>query len=605
MEKQEKKSFGTGYRHPLQITVFSALLGAISIVLGKYLAFNAGEFLRFSFENLPVMLGAIAFGPIVGAVIGTLADLLGSLMVGYAINPIITLGAATVGFVGGGVFMLLKRSKLPLGLRIVIAEIAAHLIGSVLIKSIGLYAMYGVSYPVLLLWRTLNYAIVSALEITVLIILTRNRAIMKILNEAKKKSGESFKSYANSFQAVTVPGLERIGELCRLLGNPQDSLKIIHIAGTNGKGSTCANLASILTDAGYRVGKYISPNLIRVNERISIGGQDISDGALATLLDRIEPLCPAVEKATGLAPTQFEIWTAAAFLYFAEEGCDYVVLEVGLGGELDATNVIGKCELSVITRLGLDHTQYLGNTLAEVAAAKAGIVKPTQTKKLLITVEQAEEALEVLKDKAQAAGCMLSVAKPTHVGTEGAYEVFSISGIEGIKCGISGYHQIENAALAALAAIELGISEEHIRSGIQKARNPARFELLSENPTVIYDGGHNENGIEALIASLDRYYPNEKKTVVFACMRDKDIKRSLEMLSQGDTEFIFTTVKDNPRADTAEGVLKRAREYGFDGVAYEEIGDAYKDATSRGRLTVICGSLYLYKDLCEYLGRMI
>ena len=159
--------------------------------------------------------------------------------------------------------------------------------------------------------------------------------------------------------------------------------------------------------------------------------------------------------------------------------------------------------------------------------------------------------------------------------------------------------------LAATAAKMLGIPEKFIKSGIARAKNPARFELLAEDPPIIYDGGHNENGITALTRSLERYFGKQKKTVVFACMRDKDIKESLQLLSENGTEFIFTTVKDNPRASSAEELKRRAAEYGYTGDAYEEIGDAYEAARSRGQLTVICGSLYLYGDLMRYLNKEI
>ena len=422
----------------------------------------------------------------------------------------------------------------------------------------------------------------------------------------KNENNQGFCAFANSFQAVTVPGLERIGMLCKLLGNPENRLKIIHVAGTNGKGSTCACLSSIFQNAGFKVGKYISPNLLKVNERISICDEDISDAELNRLLERLEPLCITVQKKLGLAPTQFEIWTAAAFLYFAEQDCDYVILEVGLGGEFDATNVIDRCELSVITRLGVDHTQYLGSSIEKIASAKAGIIKRKQTVDAVITVKQEESALRIIEERATQLGKRLIAADPKPLGAEGAFERFALSGIGEIKCGISGYHQIENAALAAIAAKELGVASEHIISGIAMAKNPARFEIIRDNdPVVIYDGGHNENGIAALTASLDRYYPNRKITVVFACMKDKDISQSLKMLSKRCTHFIFTTVKNNPRADTAAGVKKRAAELGYASEAFEEISDAYQAAIARGELTVICGSLYLYKDLCEYLKKNI
>ncbi len=412
----------------------------------------------------------------------------------------------------------------------------------------------------------------------------------------------NFAGYANSFQAVTVPGLERIGALCAMLGDPQKQLRFVHVAGTNGKGSVCANLAAIMAEAGIRAGKYISPNLIKVNERISVDGKDISDEALARLLARIEPLCPKVEAEVGSSPTQFEIWCAVAFLYFLEQSCDIVILEVGLGGELDATNIIDTNELAVITRLGLDHTQYLGSTLPEVAAAKCGIMKQACTAKAVITPEQEGEAMTVIERFSEELGHSVLIPKPVSLGPDGMHEKFILDDEE-YACGIAGLHQIENAALAVYAARVLGIDEGAIARGVLAARNPARFELISENPTVIYDGGHNENGIEALNRSLDRYFPNTDKTVIFACMADKDIEQSLRMLSCGKTEFIFTEVKNNPRALSAMGLKAQAAGYGFCGDAFPEIGDALKEAQGRGRLTVICGSLYLYKDLCDFLGR--
>lgn len=409
----------------------------------------------------------------------------------------------------------------------------------------------------------------------------------------------SFHTYANSFQAVTRPGLCRIAALCRALGDPQDRLKCIHVAGTNGKGSVSENVARILRAAGYRVGKYISPNLIRVNERITVDGEPIADGSLCAILDEIEPLTHAVEQQTGLPPTQFEIWTAAAFLYFSRTACDYVVLEVGLGGELDATNVIAQNEIALITRLGMDHMQYLGNSIADVARAKSGIIKPMCKTHTVITVDQGEEPMAIIREKAERAGCSLVVAAPVSEGHDGMHERFSVGRLTDLRCGIPGFHQVENAAIAALCAMTLGIGEEAIRRGIAEARNPARFECFGDHPPVIYDGGHNENGIRALVDSLYRYFGNVPKTVVFACMRDKEIDTSLTLLGEGQTRFVFTTVKDNPRAMTAEELRARAAAIGIVGVAHEEIADAIKEAISHQELTVVCGSLYLYKDFIE------
>ena len=595
------------YKKPLKLIVALAMLTAISIVCGKFLAIRGGDILRFSFENLPIIFAGIAFGPLSGALVGTVADLIGCVLVGYAINPLVTVGAAAIGLISGASELILNRLRIPKSIRIMISTFCAHAVGSVIIKTFGLAKFYSMPFGILLLWRLLNYVIVGGVECALLLILLKNKELIKVINSMKitQNGKQNFSKYANSFQAVTIPGLERIGALCQKLENPQDSLRFIHIAGTNGKGSTSANIACILEDAGYKVGKYISPNLIKVNERISVNGCDISDADLEALLSEIEPYSKEVEAELTIAPTQFEIWTALAFLYFKRQECDYVVLEVGLGGEFDATNLIKNNEIAIITRLGLDHMQYLGNTIEEVAGAKCGIMKTESATSCVVTVEQESAAMAVIYERADEKGLKVDVIKPTHVGTEGICEIFDLNGIEGIKCGIPGYHQIENASLAASAAEWLGIDERHIKSGIARAKNPARFELIRNEPPVIYDGGHNENGIEALNASLERYFPNSSRTVVFACMKDKAIKDSLTLLSRGDTQFIFTTVKDNPRASSAAELKARAAEYGFSGDAYEDIGEAYEAAVALGKLTVICGSLYLYKDFSEYMNRQV
>ena len=582
-----------------------AMLAAISIVCGKYLAFNVGQSLRFSFENLPIIFAGIAFGPIAGALVGVVADLVGCLMVGYAIIPTVTVAAAVMGLVSGSVPFIFGKKRMDT-LSVALSAALAHLLGSVVVKSIALFYAgvgMGLSLPIFMLLRLGNYFLIAALECGVLISLFRSKAVMHSINEIKKKSSKSkFQSFANSFQAVTVPGLERISALLLKLGNPEDKLRFVHIAGTNGKGSVSANMACIFEEAGFKTGKFISPNLLKVNERISINGVDISDEDMNSILSEIEPLSIEVEKETGLAPTQFEIWCALAFVYFERNACELVVLEVGLGGEFDATNVIKTNAIQIITRLGMDHTQYLGTTLSSVAAAKCGIIKETSESKTLVTVKQDDEAMAVIEEACRKKKTELVVASPESLGAEGVFERFSLDGKE-YTSGIPGFHQIENASLAILAARKLGIDEDAIKRGVSRAKNPARFELVRENPTVIYDGGHNENGITALNFTLRRYFGNAPKTIIFACMKDKEIDKSLELLSEGDTEFIFTTVKDNPRAMSAAELQKRASEYGFSGAAYEEIGDAYRDATSRGKLTVICGSLYLYKDFREFYDK--
>lgn len=578
---------------------FSASMIALSVILTRFLGFSPQNTpYRFEIGFLPLTIVAYLFGPLYCMASYTVADIVGSLFQGYAPNLWITMCQSLTGFVMG-LFFYRKRATL---LRSISCFTVIGVLIDIVIKSPVFVFMYAWTFKFTMVSRLINTAINLPIRIFGYYLLLK--AVSKPLFTLMKKHDKNdFKNFANSFQAVTNPGLSRIQALCDALGNPERKLRCIHIAGTNGKGSTSANMACILEDAGYKVGKYISPNLLEVNERISINGKNISNQELEDILNELEPISNSVEATLGEKPTQFEIWTAVAFLYFARKECDFVVLEVGLGGEFDATNVIPTNEIAIITRLGLDHTQYLGSTLEDVAKAKSGIIKPGTTTEKVVTVRQEYDALEVIERTAIIKGATVSVVDPKPIETDGLCEVFSSSGYDGLKTGIPGYHQIENAALAVEAARLMGISEAHIRSGIARAKNPARFELIQETPTVIYDGGHNENGIEALTYSIKRYLGDTPKVVIFACMKDKEISNSLKMLSEGDTEFVFTTVKKNERAATALETQARAQICGYSGIAYEDIGEAYEYALSRKKTVIICGSLYLYKDFRNYIDK--
>lgn len=412
-----------------------------------------------------------------------------------------------------------------------------------------------------------------------------------------------FKTYANSFQAKSRLGLESIGALCHKCGNPQNKLRFIHVAGTNGKGSTCAFLQCILTDSGLKTGKFISPNMIDVCERISIDGKNISKEELDEILSEVEIFAKEVENEKGAMPTQFEIWTAAAFIYFAKQNCDIVVLETGLGGRLDATNIIDAPLLSIITKIDIDHIEYLGGTIEKIAAEKAGIIKPGS--KVITTPDQQQEALAVLKEAAQEKGAEFIIAQTCENHShKGMSEIFDLGELKNLKINLAGIHQTENASLAVKAAQILNIDEKSIRSGLNTARNIGRFEKLSENPTVIFDGAHNLNGTEALVGAINRYFPEAKLSIIYAAMADKDIDASLHYLKENGfakrTEVFTVPVKDNPRAEIPEKLSEKFRSFGFYATPCETIGEAYKKATDKNNTVLICGSLYLYKDFTEY-----
>lgn len=410
-----------------------------------------------------------------------------------------------------------------------------------------------------------------------------------------------FIKYANSFQAVAKLQLENIDKLTTLLENPQDDLKFIHIAGTNGKGSVCSFLQNILTEAGFVTGKYTSPNMLRVNERICVDGDEISDSDLERIMKIVQEKAEIIREETGDIPTQFEIWTAVAFCYFKEMECDYVVLETGLGGERDATNIIKNPVACVITQIAKDHTEYLGDTMFEIANAKAGIIKESVYGGVTITTSQNEEVLEVLENKAKENGNRLIITENVNIHKFNKYyEEFDYKDLKNIKISLLGAHQTQNASLAIEVSKYLGISEENIREGLLKARNIGRLDIIKEEPLTIFDGAHNKNGMRALSSFLKRCFPNEEICFIMGFMRDKDIDGALEELTKNGYGYgneVFTVkVSDNPRSATAEELAEIVSGHKFNVTPCDSIKKALELASGLNKIIVICGSLYLYKD---------
>ncbi len=400
----------------------------------------------------------------------------------------------------------------------------------------------------------------------------------------------------HGFNNVIRLGLERIEGMLEYLGRPDRKLNFVHVAGTNGKGSVCAFIESALSAAGMLVGKFTSPNLIKVNERITVGGDEIADCELEEVLTSAQNAADEVSRRLSEEPTQFEIWCAAAMLYFARRKCDIVVLEVGLGGEFDATNVIEAPMLSVICHIDIDHTAYLGSTLREIANAKCGIIKPTAKIKTVISSSQYPEVMSVIKERAEAAGSTAFLAcEPEVFEPCGIYENVRFEK-EKIRLALGGYYQIENAKTAYFALKAMGIDEKYIKKGFETARHRARFEEIEDG--VIFDGGHNPDGVRALDFSLKRYFKGEKLTVIYACMADKDIKSVLDLLKSEEREFIFTSVAGNERAMKADALCEFAKnKCGVIGKAVPDLQSAIALAKKSGHKVIICGSLYLYEGL--------
>ena len=397
------------------------------------------------------------------------------------------------------------------------------------------------------------------------------------------------------------PGLERITALCHALGDPQNKLRFIHIAGTNGKGSTSAMLASVLQSAGYCTGLYTSPYIRTFCERIRVNGENIPQDILAKLTDRIRPIADAMED----KPTEFELITALAFAYFAECNCDVVVLEVGLGGRLDSTNVIQNTALSIITGIDFDHTALLGNTIREIAKEKAGIIK-TGRPVLFGGGEGAarDTVCGVAVEKNAPFYCVdrssYTQKEATLAGTR-----FDYLHYQNLNLPLLGAYQPYNATLV-LTAIDLlreqgfAIDDAAVRCGLASVRWPARFELLSRDPIIIYDGGHNPEGVRAAVESIKTYFPHQRINLLGGVMADKDRGEMIETM-KSIAARVFAVTPNNPRALRAEEYAAQFAEYGVPATAYASVAEGVSaaiESSKREGVPLVClGSLYLYEEV--------
>lgn len=396
-------------------------------------------------------------------------------------------------------------------------------------------------------------------------------------------------------------GLERERELLKRLGDPQRKLKFIHVAGTNGKGSTCAMLASVLRCAGYRTGLYTSPHICRFNERMQVNGTDISDAELVSITDTVK----AVAEATEDHPSQFEIITAIAMLYFLRQNCDIVVLEVGMGGISDATNIIEKPECSVITTISLEHTEYLGHTLAEIAFNKAGIIKencPAVCYPACAEVERVYERITAEKH-APLTKADFSSIRPISDSLDG--QVFSYKGFEKLSLPLIGEHQLKNAAVA-LETVEVlqnhgwKISEKNIRDGIADVKWPVRFEVMRKAPPFIIDGAHNPQCAKALSAALEKYLPGKQSVFLMGVLADKEYNEIISILRPYAKSFVCVT-PDSQRALPAVKFAEYLRSLGEEAVVCESFAEGVKTALSSQSPVVACGSLYMAGHIREIM----
>ncbi len=405
----------------------------------------------------------------------------------------------------------------------------------------------------------------------------------------------------------SVLGLERIAALCAALGDPQETLRFVHVAGTNGKGSTCAMLAGMLRSAGLKTGLYTSPFVLDFRERIQIDGQMIAPDDLGVCTAEVKAKAEELERA-GMIPTEFEILTAVAFVYFARMRCDVVVLEVGMGGLYDATNVIRQPLVSVITSISLDHTAVLGDTVAEIARNKAGILK--QGCPAAVYPQLYPEAEAVLRQTALQKRCDAVFADRNDaeiLWSDRRGSAFVYKG-QTYRTRLLGEHQVYNAITALeagrlLIRQGLPLTQTDLENGIREASMPARVQIISEDPLILLDGGHNPDGVDALCRTLQTTFAGYRISAVIGMMADKDVDEAARMLAPLCTRMTAVSVRV-PRRLPAEDLREKLLPYCADVTVCEDSREAFRQAKAalgEGELLLVCGSLYLAGEIEEIL----
>jgi len=406
----------------------------------------------------------------------------------------------------------------------------------------------------------------------------------------------------------SVPGLSRTRALLAKLGNPEKKLRFVHVAGTNGKGSTAAMLASVFRAAGYRTGLYTSPYIMRFHERMQVNGEEITDGELTGITEYVKPFAETIAD----KPTEFELVSCIAFEFFMRKQCEIVVLEVGMGGELDSTNVIPTPEAAVITNIGLDHTEVLGDTLEKIASAKAGIIKPGGD---AVIYRAAPTVEAVFEEKCRAVGAALhkadfdSIRLVSH-SLDG--QVFDAAGYTGLRLPLLGAHQLKNAAVVletvgTLRARGWRITEQNVRDGLANVRWPGRFEVLGHRPLFLVDGGHNPQCIEALAANVRDYLAGRPLTVLTGVLADKDYQDMYESIAPYAKAYVAVS-PDSPRALSAADLKTYLARFGKPVTACGSVEDGVAEAVAQAGpdgVVLAYGSLYMTGAIRTAASRLV
>ncbi|MBO4847741.1 MAG: folate family ECF transporter S component [Clostridia bacterium] len=601
----------------LRAMIIMAMLIAMTVVLDRTPGLSIktpGWKIGFSF--IPPMIAAMLLGPIESAIVYGLSDLIGALLFPFGpYHPGFTAVAALMGFIMG-----LFLNKRPLafarserewsGIRFfpnMLLPVAINcLLLGLVVNTVWVAQLYGSkTYAGWFTYRLAEYAILVPVQLVLIPALLKLCDLIKRSGSLKLDRRGSEARLKEISRNESILGLERVTELLSLMGDPQDRTPVVHVAGTNGKGSFTAMLASVLKAAGLKVGTFTSPAITGVTDPFRIDGERIDDAQLDSLLERIEPLSASMEE----KPTEFEVMTAAAYQLFADEQCDIAVVECGLGGAGDSTNVVSSPLLSVITNVELDHTGRLGSTTAKIAVHKAGIIKSGCPVLFGGTDPDADEVIARTAAEKRAPLTRTDHSRLGFVrcGLDGTDMEFS--GFGSLHLSLLGEYQPKNAA-NVLTAVELlresglDIPDDAVREGLANAYWPARFELLRRDPIVVFDGSHNPDGIGLAAKSIGSCLPGGRAAALMSVMADKDYE-SYPALLRGSVVRVFAVRPALDRALDADRLKAVFERGGIPAESFDSFDDgvraAYAYAKENGVPLVAMGTLYMYKEFLEAL----
>ena len=603
----------------LRVMTVLAMLIAMTVMLDRFpgLSIKTPGW-KIGFAFIPPMLAAMLYGPLEGALVYGLSDLIGALLFPFGpYHPGFTIAAALMGFVMG-IFLNKKPfafakggfewKKIRFFPNMLLPVLINALLLGLVVNTYWVSQLYGSkTYWGWFVYRLVEYAILVPVQLVLIPVLLKLCETLKKQGLANKdrRSSASSARLSEISRSASILGLSRITELLKLMNDPQDKLPIVHVAGTNGKGSFCAMLCSILREAGYRVGSFTSPALSGPASSIRIDGEEIEPELLEETLGSIAPLAEQLAE----KPTEFEVLTAAAFELFVRKGVRIAVVECGLGGDGDSTNVIASPLLSVITNIQLDHTDRLGSTLAEIASHKAGIIKPGRP---VLWGGSDPEADAVIERRAKEIGAPIyrtDHSRLTVLSRSLDHTRISFRDVGEFDLALIGAYQPENAAnvltaVDILRGFDVNISDEAVRLGLENVRWPARFEVVSREPLVIFDGAHNPDGVRLASDTMSALF-DKKAALLMGVMADKDYAKYPGLLGE-NAEIVFCIRPRNPRSLEPQKLAETFAAAGINAIGFDDFADGVRTALAYAAEKhiplVAMGTLYMYDEFKKAIG---